>query len=103
MLHEQGLSFSRRAKNLSRYEAKKSYPNRYPSNSDSIGIEVVGLFLKKIGAFETPSPEQISSLKWLVKILSDEYSLDIRKDIYAHGSIARKEVSEGAQLLQNLI
>lgn len=103
LLHEKGLSFSRRAKNLSRYEAQKSYPSRFPSNSDYIGIEVVGLFLKNKDIFEDPSQNQITSLKWLVNTLTDEYSLNIRKDIYAHGVIARKEASEGAQLLKHLI
>ncbi len=44
LIHEKGFSFGRRARNLSRHEAGKKYPLRYPVNSDSIGIEVVGKF-----------------------------------------------------------
>lgn len=102
LIHEKGFSFSRRAANLSRHELEKKYPLRYPSNSDSIGIEVVGRFLSSEKSFETPTSEQFSSLKWLVEILINEYNLDLKLDVYAHGAIARKEVSEGAQLLQYL-
>ena len=45
LLHQKGLSFSKRAKNVSSHENTKAYPLRYPANSDSVGIEVVGRFL----------------------------------------------------------
>lgn len=102
LMHEKGLSFSRRARNLSHHETGKKYPLRYPNNSDSIGIEVAGKFLEVEGSFEEPTVEQFSSLKWLVGVLIEEYGLSLRTDIYAHGAIARKKVSEGAQLLQYL-
>lgn len=102
LIYEKGLSFGRRARNLSRHEAKKKYPLRYPSNNDSIGIEVVGKFWPSEKSFEKPTSKQLESLKWLVGIVSTEYRLNIRKDIYAHGAIARKEVSEGVQLLRYL-
>lgn len=102
LIHEKGLSFSTRANNLSRHEANKKYPLRYPANHDSIGIEVVGRFLPPEKAFEKPTPQQFSSVKWLVDGLAVEYSLNISNHVYAHGAIARKEVSEGAQLLQHL-
>lgn len=53
--------------------------------------------------FEKPTSQQFSSLKWLVDILIEEYSLDRKNHVYAHGAIARKEVTEGAQLLQYLL
>jgi N-acetyl-anhydromuramyl-L-alanine amidase AmpD len=102
LIHEEGLSFGRRARNLSRHENNKKYPLRYPSNNDSIGIEVVGKFWPSEKSFEKPTPRQLESLKWLVEIITTEYSLSIRNDVYAHGAIARKEVTEGAQLLQYL-
>lgn len=46
LLHEKGVSFSKRTTNLSRHEVKKSYPLRFPSNDDSLGIEVVGRYNK---------------------------------------------------------
>ncbi len=100
LIHEQGLAFGRRARNLSRHEVKKQYPLRYPSNDDSIGIEVVGKFWPSEKSFEKPTQKQFSSLKWLVNAIAAEYGLNIRNNVYAHGAIARKEVIEGAQLLQ---
>ena len=44
----------------------------------------------------------LKSLKWLVEIIAKEYKINIKTNVYAHGAIARKEVSEGAQLLQFL-
>ena len=103
LIHEEGLNFGRRARNLSRHENIKKYPLRYPSNSDSIGIEVVGKFWTSEKSFDKPTFPQFKSLKWLVEILAAECSLNIRNDVYAHGAIARKQVSEGALLLQFLI
>ncbi|QRP62775.1 N-acetylmuramoyl-L-alanine amidase [Rhodanobacter sp. FDAARGOS 1247] len=103
LLHEKGLSFSTRAKNLSRHEVAKTYPQRYPANSDSLGIEVVGKFVAADKAFELPTPEQLKSVKYLVDILVAQFKLNLLSDVYAHGAIARKEVSEGAQLLQSLL
>lgn len=102
LIHEKGMSFSQRAKNLSRHESDKKYPLRYPSNNDSIGIEVAGKFWPAQKSFDKPTSQQFKSLKWLVEVLIKEYKLNLRNDVYSHGAIARKEVSEGAQLLQYL-
>jgi len=102
LIHEKGFSFGRRAKNLSRHETGKKYPLRYPSNSDSIGIEVVGRFLPSQKSFDKPTQKQLKSLKWLVELIAKEYKINIKNNVYAHGAIARKEVSEGDQLLQYL-
>jgi len=87
------------------YHAMKQekYPLRYPSNSDSIGIEVVGKFWASKKSFDKPTQQQFKSLKWLVEIIAKEYKLNIKTNVYAHGAIARKEVSEGAQILQYLL
>lgn len=103
LIHEKGLSFSQRARNLSRHESGKKYPIRYPSNNDSVGIEVVGKFWPAQKSFDKPTLQQFKSLKWLVELLIKEYKLNLRNDVYSHGAIARKEVSEGAQLLQYLL
>lgn len=103
LMHKQGIGFGRRAKDLSRHELGKSYPQRYPSNHDSLGIEVVGRFLPSAKAFEEPTAAQLKSMKYLVDILVRQFNLSPLSDIYAHGEIARKEVSEGAQLLQSLV
>ena len=102
LLHQKGFSFSKRVKNVSRHELGKTYPLRYPSNNDSLGIEVVGRFNKATNTFERPTNGQFKSLKLLVDILLKEFSLTLNKDVYAHGVIARKKKAEGIQLLQYL-
>ena len=102
LIHEEGIGFGRRAKNLSRHENRKKYPLRYPANSDSVGIEVVGKFLPSEKSFEKPTLQQYQSVKWLVEVIASEYKLDVHTNGYAHGAIARKQASEGAQLLQYL-
>lgn len=41
------------------HEKKKNYPERYPMNSDSVGVELVGLYLGvgDKGPFESPTKE----------------------------------------------
>lgn len=102
LLYQKGLLFGHRTKNLSRHEVKKQYPDRYPSNNDSIGIEVVGKFSATTKTFEEPTAQQFKSLKWIVEIISIKYNLNINNDIYSHGAIARKKPSEGTQLRQGL-
>lgn len=102
LMHEKGLNFPKRVKNVSRHEAVKSYPLRYPANKDSIGIEVVGRYNRVTNIFEKPTNEQVKSLKWLVGILIKNFGLNLKNDVYAHGVIARKKKAEGVQLLQSL-
>ena len=103
LLHQKGLSFGKRARNLSRHENKKNYPHRFPSNEDSIGIEVVGKFSLTKKNFTAPTQQQQESVAWIVNELISHYSLKLRSDVYAHGNIARKEDSEGVQLLEVIL
>lgn len=99
----------------SNIEKTKSYPNRYPINSDSIGIEVVGSFLgndKKLskydkifkyvqlsGEWEKVTVAQKSSVKSLVEVLKAIFGLS-NDDIYKHGAISgHKQASEGDGIL----
>lgn len=82
-------------------EKKKKYPNRYPTNQDSIGIEIVGEALpreepspdKKI--FEAVNNEQNSSLKWLVFELTVTLSIPMT-DIFRHPAVSYKNRTEAA-------
>ena len=38
------VGYSTKVTELNDYESKKAYPSRYPTNEDSLGIEVVGQF-----------------------------------------------------------
>lgn len=93
----------------------KKYPNRYPINSDSIGIEVVGRYLgddKKLsrydkvfgytqlsGEWEEVTKTQKINTKTLIETLRTIFNLN-GDDIYKHGAISgHKRASEGDGIL----
>lgn len=76
-------------------ESSKSWPNRYPSNDDSIGIELVGKFDAVARTFETVTSQQNASLKWLVAELS--VTLNLRAtEVFRHPTVSYKEPSEAS-------
>lgn len=78
------------------WEQKKLALNRYPTNNDSIGIEVVGAM--KNGVYGTPTNAQNQSSRWLVSALLSTLKLD-RGRIFPHGLIdPRKKKSEGGMV-----
>jgi len=97
--HQKGLKFSVRVKNLYVHEKEKTYPDRYPMNEDSIGIEIVGK--AKAGTkpgskvYESINKEQNASLKWLINELYKLLNLD-DEDVYTHPQISRKNVTEAS-------
>lgn len=95
LLFKKGESYSARIKSLSQHEAGKAYPERYPINDDSLGIEIVGEYSAKSQTYATVNKEQNSSLAWLVDALETRLALDA-DDIYTHGSIGYKQPSEGS-------
>jgi N-acetyl-anhydromuramyl-L-alanine amidase AmpD len=100
MLHAKGASWKKRFNDVRDHELKKSYPDRYPANNDSIGIEIVGKFDVANSVYPLPNKKQQTSIKWLVKELLATFNLDFVDDVYAHGSIAHKEKSEGVATLK---
>jgi N-acetyl-anhydromuramyl-L-alanine amidase AmpD len=78
---------------ISPREMKKPFPDRYPDNADSIGIELVGEF--KDGVFEKVTEAQNSSLQWLVGQLRQNFSVPLT-EIYRHPDLSWKMPSEGA-------
>jgi N-acetyl-anhydromuramyl-L-alanine amidase AmpD len=93
ILFKKGESYSVRVKNLHDHEEAKSYPDRFPMNSDSIGIELVGSFLTKKKEYETVTDAQNTSLAWLVGELQRHLSLDA-DDVYRHPDVSYKQASE---------
>lgn len=73
-------------------EKRKAYPDRYPTNDDSVGIEIVGRYNK--GGWEAPTPEQRESVAALVKSLQSRYGLS-DQDVFPHSDIAWKTSGEG--------
>ncbi len=93
------MSFSQRVKYFA-VEKKKKFPNRYPMNADSIGIEIVGKALsnkdpQKGPVYETLTAEQNASLKWLLQELSMSLSISM-KEIYRHPEIGYKNPTEAS-------
>lgn len=88
-------------------ESKKNYPERFPYNGDSIGIEVVGKVIPdsvRNGGWEAKWEEltnaQILNTSWLVKGLLSHFSLDAIDDIYVHEQISSKTWDEGGTVLR---
>ena len=93
------ISYSARKIKVSNYEKTKSYPNRYPINSDSIGIEVVGKYDDKTKRYPNATTKQLESLEQLVIVLLELFNIN-KTDIYAHAKIAYKNETEGVSLLE---
>lgn len=82
---------------ISDLEKKKSFPDRFPANVDSIGIEIVGMAYdvdgEKDKVYEDVNENQNNSLKWLMSELVDTLKVSM-SDIYRHPEIARKNITE---------
>lgn len=84
-------------------EKVKNYPDRFPSNVDSIGIEIVGkaerVIDKKTGepvfVYEEVSNQQNDSLKWLIGELVGTLNVSTT-EIYRHPEIGRKNLTEAS-------
>jgi N-acetyl-anhydromuramyl-L-alanine amidase AmpD len=91
MYLQKGISYSLRVKNLHAHENAKNYPDRYPTNNDSVGIEIVGSADSKSKSYEAVNATQNASLKWLV----NELSINLG-DVYRHPTISYKQPSEAS-------
>jgi N-acetyl-anhydromuramyl-L-alanine amidase AmpD len=83
-------------------EMKKSVPDRFPSNQDAVGIELVGEALPRGAAipeekktYEAVSKPQNDSLSWLVKELSLTLRLPLT-EVFRHPTVSRKNPSEAS-------
>jgi N-acetyl-anhydromuramyl-L-alanine amidase AmpD len=84
---------------INKHESEKAYPDRYPNNSDSIGIEVVGKYNESTKTFDRPTEAQTQSLKWLTRSLAKEFGLDINSDVYIHPQVSYKQEDEARSLV----
>lgn len=88
-------ALSNKYSRLHKHEAAKAYPRRYPSNLDSIGIELVGKFIVNQGYYESVTDEQNASLNWLVREL--QRSLNIMPgEVFRHPTVSWKQPTEAA-------
>ena len=84
-----------------RREMKKAVPDRYPSNQDSIGIEVVGQALPLSQPdpdkrkYEVLTSKQQESLKWLIDQLRIALKVPV-SDVFRHPTVSYKNKTEAA-------
>ncbi|PXF29915.1 hypothetical protein WH50_18365 [Pokkaliibacter plantistimulans] len=93
ILNRKNTGWSKKFTLISRMEAAKPYPLRFPSNNDSIGIEITGTLADSSHRYETPNDLQLKSVYWLLDGLISKYGVTL-EDIYAHGPIAHKDENE---------
>ncbi|UDQ82279.1 N-acetylmuramoyl-L-alanine amidase [Erwinia rhapontici] len=92
-----------RTKEISDREKAKTWPDRFPANTDSIGIEIVGAAYKKDHSdknakeyiYEAVTEQQNQSLKWLISELKDTFGIR-KNEIFRHPDIARKNETEAS-------
>jgi hypothetical protein len=82
---------------VSRVESTRPYPERYPTNGDSVGIEVAGRYNAATQAWDPPTAAQAASIRQLVGTLQNNFGLTDH-DVYQHDVISRKTPGEGAGL-----
>lgn len=92
ILFKKGDSYATRIKALNKHEGAKAYPDRYPNNSDSLGIELVAAYSEATG-YDPASTEQNTSLAWLVTTLESLLSLT-GDDVYRHPQVSYKQATE---------
>ena len=88
------MSWASQIKALDAHERKKLYPHRYPVNSDSIGIELVGKSIDSKNYEEVTSLQNLS-LQWLVGELYRHFSLS-SDDVYRHPDVSYKHPGEAS-------
>jgi N-acetyl-anhydromuramyl-L-alanine amidase AmpD len=88
-----------------RAETAKRVPQRYPSNEDSVGIEIVGAVKARVGqnpaeqgVYETVNAQQNAALRWLISELTATYGIPMT-EIFRHPVISRKNPTEAESAL----
>lgn len=96
-LHRGGAWGATTAKQISDLEKEKSFPNRFPGNTDSIGIEIVGRAVgpKNKEVYEAVTEKQNESLKWLVSEIASKFNVPMT-EVYRHPDIGRKNKTEAS-------
>ncbi|PCE30004.1 N-acetylmuramoyl-L-alanine amidase [Burkholderia ubonensis subsp. mesacidophila] len=82
-------------KKLSGVEYRRGFPDRYPGNADSIGIEIVGRMDRETEIYEVVNDKQNESLRWLVKELCETLGVSVA-EIYKHPEVSYKKETEAS-------
>lgn len=83
-------------------EQLKSVPDRYPSNADAIGIELVGEAMPRGGStadalktYEPVTAAQNAALQWLIQELSNTLNIPL-SEVFRHPTVSRKNPTEAS-------
>ena len=79
------------------HERAKPYPDRYPVNGDSIGIELVGMHIDDRN-YEAVTAAQNTSLQWLIDVLYAQFNLK-PEDVYRHPTVSYKNPGEASSAI----
>jgi N-acetyl-anhydromuramyl-L-alanine amidase AmpD len=81
-------------------ERAKAVPDRFPSNEDSIGIELVGATIPASAApatevYESVTAQQNAALKWLIVELASTLGVPMT-EVLRHPDVSRKNPTEAS-------
>jgi hypothetical protein len=89
---------------LSRHEHRKPFPERYPGNTDSVGIELVGAYIEKNEVYESVTPSQNDAVRWLVAELSATTESGHGRCLQTPSTLSENRVrSELRKMVRNLL
>ncbi len=91
------MSWMQQINAIDAHERAKSYPDRYPVNSEAIGIELVGMHIDET-SYEAVTAAQNASLQWLIDVLYAQYDLQ-PDDVYRHPTVSYKNPGEARTAL----
>ena len=86
-----------------RREMRKSVPSRYPSNVDSIGVELVGEALPlnepddDRKTYVAATDAQNDALRWLVHEIAVTFNVPMT-EVFRHSTVSRKNRTEAARV-----
>nr|WP_275957695.1 N-acetylmuramoyl-L-alanine amidase [Rosenbergiella gaditana] len=96
-LHTKSYWKRKISQQISDIEKGKEFPDRFPGNTDSIGIEIVGLAIDVKGkpepVYEAVNDKQNDSLRWLIAELASTFKVSMT-EIYRHPDVGRKNETE---------
>lgn len=91
------MSWTQQINAIDAHERAKSYPDRYPVNSEAIGIELVGRHIDE-KTYEAVTAAQNASLQWLIDVLYAQFDLK-PEDVYRHPTVSYKNPGEASTAL----
>lgn len=98
-LHTKSYWKRKISQQISDIEKGKEFPDRFPGNTDSIGIEIVGLAIDVKGkpepVYEAVNDKQNDSLRWLIAELASTFKVSMT-EIYRHPDVGRKNETEAS-------